>query len=73
MKKNDHIAWKWANGIAEGTVESVHTEKTTITSKGKQITRNGTSDNPALIITHTSGSKVLKLASEVEATKASAS
>lgn len=68
MKKGDYVAWKWANGIAEGRVKAVHHERTEITSNGKQITRNGSNDNPALIIEHKSGNDVLKLTSEVQKT-----
>lgn len=68
MEIGDQVAWKWANGIAEGQVESVHTEMTEIVSKGKKIVRNGTNENPALVIRHTSGTKVLKLQNEVQRT-----
>ena len=68
MKKGDHIAWKWGNGLAQGEVISVHYEPTSIESKGKVIKRNGTKDNPALVIKHASGNNVLKLASEVQKT-----
>lgn len=64
----DAVAWQWANGIAEGTVREVKPERTTIESKGKTIVRNGTPDNPALIIDHASGKPVLKLTSEVQRT-----
>lgn len=70
MKPGDHIAWKWGNGIVEGKVKSIHREPVTITSKGKQIKRNGTQENPAVVIEHTSGNDVLKLLSEVQKTEA---
>jgi len=68
MKPGDHIAWRWLNGLAQGVVKSVHSESVTIESKGKLITRHGTKDNPAIIITHKSGNDVLKLSSEVQKT-----
>lgn len=68
MKIHDAVAWQWANGIAEGVVTKICLERTEITSKGKKIVRNGTVDNPALIIKHTSGTTVLKLQSEVQLT-----
>jgi len=68
MKPGDYVAWKWGNGLAEGIIKSIHTEPTTITSKGKLVKRNGTSDNPAIVIKHKSGNDVLKLASEVQVT-----
>lgn len=65
----DHVAWKYLNGIAEGRVESVHPEPTEIISKGKRIKRNGSEENPALIIMHKSGNDVIKLVSEVQKTQ----
>ena len=69
MKPGDPIAWRWLNGLAQGTLRSIHSESTTIQSKGKLITRHGTPENPALIITHKSGNDVIKLASEVQKTE----
>lgn len=69
MKPGDHVAWQWGNGLAEGIVKSVHEERTVITSKGKQITRNGTKDNPAIVIEHKSGNDVIKLSSEIQRTE----
>lgn len=62
------MAWRWGNGLAEGTVKSVHTESVTIESKGKVITRHGSSENPAVVIAHKSGNDVLKLSSEIQKT-----
>lgn len=66
FKKDDYVAWKWANGMGHGTVKEVRAERTEIESKGKTITRNGTRDNPAIIIKDHNGVTVLKLESEVE-------
>ncbi|RYX79331.1 DUF2945 domain-containing protein [bacterium] len=71
MKPGEYVAWKWGNGVAEGKVKSVHHEPVTIESKGKQIKRNGSADNPAIVIEHASGNDVVKLASEVQTTDAS--
>lgn len=68
MKPGDTVAWQWGNGLAQGIVKSVHHEPTTILSKGKSIKRNGTADNPAIIIQHASGNDVIKLSSEVQNT-----
>jgi hypothetical protein len=68
MKINDTVAWTWGNGLAEGVISKVCPERTEITSKGKKIVRNGTADNPALVIKHKSGNPVLKLQSEVQRT-----
>ncbi|WP_420152102.1 DUF2945 domain-containing protein [Siphonobacter sp.] len=66
MKKGDEVSWKWGNGKAHGTIESVHTETIERKIKGEAITRKGTEDNPALVIKQEDGDKVLKLASEVD-------
>jgi hypothetical protein len=69
MKPGDYVAWKWGSGLAEGRIKSIHHEPTSIESKGKMIKRNGEFDNPALIIKHSSGNDVIKLASEVQKTE----
>lgn len=66
IKTGDKVTWKWGNGSAEGVVKSVHEESKTITTDGKEITRNGTTDNPAVVIEPSSGNKVLKLVSELQ-------
>ena len=68
MKIGSHVAWKWANGLAEGIIAEIHTERVEIVSKGKRIVRNGTPDDPALVIDHASGNQVLKLMYEVQIT-----
>ena len=68
MKVGDLVAWKWLNGVAEGEITEIHHERHEIVTKGKHIVRNGTVDNPAIVIKHTSGTKVLKLASEIQVT-----
>ncbi len=68
FQPGDSVAWRWANGVAEGTVISVNSERTEIESKGKRIVRNGTAENPAVIIKHSSGTQVLKRASELQKT-----
>ena len=66
MKIGDEVGWQWGNGIATGTIESIHHERTEIESKGSIIARNGTLEDPAFILIHPSGAKVLKLQHEVK-------
>lgn len=66
VKKDDTIEWKWGNGTAEATVEKVAAEKTEIQSKGKKISRNGSSDNKAVVARQSDGTKVVKKESEVK-------
>ena len=68
VKVGDSVAWEWGYGLAVGEVKSVHAERISIESNGKTITRNGSEDNPAIVIAHKSGNDVLKLSSEVQKT-----
>lgn len=61
----EHVSWLWYGRVIYGVVKEICPEKTLIHSKGKIITRNGTPENPAIIISHISGNDVLKLASEL--------
>jgi hypothetical protein len=60
------VKWKWGGSWAEGKVSEVHHDKVTRTTKGEEITRNGSDDDPAYVIEQEDGTTVLKLASEVE-------
>ena len=66
IRTGSTVTWKWGKNEAEGTVTEVHNEKVTRKSKGKEITRNGTDDDPAYVIEQEDGTTVLKLRSEVE-------
>lgn len=61
----DEVSWKWGSGRASGTVKERHEEKTTRQIDGKEITRNGSADDAALLIEQDDGQRVLKLESEV--------
>jgi Hypervirulence associated proteins TUDOR domain len=65
IKVGKVVNWKWLNGVAEGKVIAINYEKTQIESKGKIITRNGTKENPAIIIKHKNSNLVLKLETEL--------
>ncbi|WP_370287346.1 DUF2945 domain-containing protein [Pseudooceanicola nanhaiensis] len=66
MQKGTQVKWKWGQGTAEGEVSETFDRKVTRTLDGSEITRNGTRDNPALLIRQDDGSEVLKLSSEVD-------
>lgn len=66
IKPGNEVGWQWGSSITTGTVVSLHPERTEIISKGSLIVRNGTSENPAVIINHKSGNQVLKLSSELQ-------
>jgi hypothetical protein len=66
IRKGTKVSWKWGEGRAEGKVEEVFHKRVTRTIKGSEITRNGSDDDPALLIEQEDGDQVLKLQSEVE-------
>ncbi|MGC1479472.1 MAG: DUF2945 domain-containing protein [Chthoniobacterales bacterium] len=59
------VKWTWGNGSAQGKVTEIHHEKVTRKTKGSEITRNGSQDDPAYVIEQDDGTVVLKLQSEV--------
>ncbi|MGI9155730.1 MAG: DUF2945 domain-containing protein [Marmoricola sp.] len=66
IRTGSKVSWSWGNGTGEGKVTELRHEKVERTLKGSTVTRNGTDDNPALVIEQDDGSVVLKLRSEVE-------
>ena len=52
--------------MAKGEVQSVFPEKTALTVKRSEVTRNGSHADPALYIKQSDGGGVLKLTPEVE-------
>ena len=65
-KKGQSVSWNYGRGTGTGKVARVSTGRTTITSNGKQIVRNGSPDNPAIVITQEgSRNRIVKLASEL--------
>ncbi|GAB3902669.1 hypothetical protein GCM10028803_29750 [Larkinella knui] len=66
VKKGDSVRWQYAGNQAEGKVVEVHKEEIEKTIKGTKVKRNGSADNPALVIEQDDKQLVLKLQSEVE-------
>ena len=66
IRTGSTVTWRWGTGRAEGKVVEVHRDKVTRTLGGSEITRNGSPDDPALVIEQRDGARVLKLRSEVE-------
>ncbi len=60
------VRWKWASGHGEGKIAERFEKKVTRTIKGSEITRDGSSDDPAYLIEQDDGDRVLKLGSELE-------
>lgn len=66
IRKGTTVTWAWGSSTAEGTVTEVHHGDVTRSSKGSQVTRHGSDDDPAYVIEQDDGTLVLKLQSEVE-------
>jgi Hypervirulence associated proteins TUDOR domain len=66
IRTGSEVSWKWGSSTATGKVTEVHQEKVTRQSKGEEITRNGSDDNPAYVIEQEDGTTVLKLKSELQ-------
>lgn len=66
IKIGSEVGWLWVSSLAPGVVLETHHNRHEIISKGKRIVRNGTKQDPALVIKHVRGSLVLKLSHEVQ-------
>ncbi len=66
IREGTEVTWAWGSSRASGTVTEIHRSSITRTSKGSEITRNGSEDDPAYVIEQDDGTLVLKLSSEVE-------
>ena len=66
IRTGTEVRWKWGSSTATGKVTEVHHEKVTRTTRGSEISRNGSDDDPAYVIEQDDGTTVLKLRSEVE-------
>ena len=67
FRTRQHVKWKWGNGEGRGQVTERFERDVERTLNGTQITRHGTSDNPAYLIEQEDGDQVLKLGSELQA------
>ena len=66
ISQGTKVTWNWGQGTASGTVQKTYAKSITRSLKGTEVTRNGTKDDPALLIEQEDGDEVLKLSSEVD-------
>jgi hypothetical protein len=59
------VRWKWGSGTAEGKVQERFERRVQRTIKGTKVVKNGSKENPAVLIVQDDGDKVLKLESEL--------
>ena len=50
ISKGTKVKWDWGQGTASGKVTDRFTKSVTRTLKGSEVTRNGSDDDPALLI-----------------------
>lgn len=65
FRKGTKVEWDWGSGTATGKIAEVYRQKTTLTIKGAEITRNATGKDPAYRIVQDDGDEVLKSATEI--------
>ena len=66
IRKGTVVRWNWSGSSASGKILEIHRSRVTRKLNGSDITRYGSSDNPAYVIEQDDGSRVLKLRDEVE-------
>jgi hypothetical protein len=67
--KGQKVKWQWGSGEGKGKIAERFERDVTRTLKGSEVTRHGSTDNPAYLIEQDDGDQVLKLGSELEADK----
>lgn len=67
FKLKSNVIWKWLGREIHGRVLAVYTQRVSKTIKGKQITRNGSKENPAYLVISDAGNQALKLQTELHA------
>lgn len=68
IKVGDTVTWNYGTGTGTGKVAKIYTKPVTLKIQNSEITRNGSEENPALLITQ-GKTRVLKLVSEVRITE----
>lgn len=66
IREGTDVRWAWGDGFGAGTVVERHESSIKRTLDGTEVTRNGSTEDPALVIEQEDGATVLKLESEVE-------
>lgn len=65
FSQGDKVEWDWGHGTGQGEITKVYTQKTTVTIKGSDVTRDADEACPAFLIEQDDGDAVLKSASEL--------
>ncbi len=65
FKPGQRVRWNWGTGTGHGKIAERFERHVERTIEGAKISRNGSAENPAYLITLDDGGKVLKLGSEL--------
>lgn len=65
FRKGSRVKWNWGQGVGRGQIAERFDRHVERTIEGSRIRRNGSSSDPAFLITADNGSEVLKLRSEL--------
>ncbi|WP_375197797.1 DUF2945 domain-containing protein [Sphingobium sp.] len=65
FRKGVRVKWNWGQGVGRGRIAERFERHVERHIEGVLIRRNGSSRNPAYLVTTDSGSEVLKLGSEL--------
>ena len=65
----DKVRWTWGAHTAQGEVAERFERRVQRTIKGERIVRNGSSAEPAYLVTQHNGGRALKSQSELHAAK----
>jgi len=67
FRKGTRVKWNWGQGVGRGRIAERFDRHVERTIEGSRIRRNGSTRDPAFLITADNGGEVLKLRSELSA------
>ncbi|SNX84658.1 uncharacterized protein MEPE_03367 [Melanopsichium pennsylvanicum] len=70
LSKGDKVSWSWGSQHPSGTVKDVKDDGAQVkTKKGSTISKDGSKDDPAVVIETSNGNNAVKNASEIDGVK----
>lgn len=69
LRVGQYVEWPWGRGTAEGQIVERFEHSVERTLGGSRVKRNGSADDPAFLIEQEDGTEVLKLSSELSASR----
>ncbi|KAJ1020664.1 hypothetical protein NDA16_004057 [Ustilago loliicola] len=70
LSKGDKVSWSWGSQHPSGTVKDVKDDGAEVkTKKGSTISKDGSKEDPAVVIETANGNNAVKNASEIDGVK----